>query len=147
MSKEDFRFCCRLRVRWGECDSQGIVFNAQYLNFIEVAQAEYYRNLGVVMYDAECRKRFDLATVKATLEYKAPARVDDVLEVYVGVSQIGNTSITINAEMYGEESGELLHCAEVIYVNYDASLGVARPVPADVRLLICDFEGAEEETP
>ena len=67
MPKKDFRFKYRLRVRWGECDAQGIVFNAQYMNYIEVGQAEYFRNLGMPHYSEEIRRRFDLATVKATL--------------------------------------------------------------------------------
>ena len=72
MAKEEFKFKFRLRVRWGECDAQGIVFNAQYMNFIEVAQAEYFRNMGLRLYSEELRSRFDLATVKATFEFMSP---------------------------------------------------------------------------
>lgn len=144
MPKEDFRFSCELRVRWGECDAQGIVFNAQYMNFIEVAQAEYFRNLGMRLYDADSRRCFDLATVKATLEYMAPARVDDMLEIYIGVARIGNSSLTLKAEMYLADSAQPIHRAEAVYVNYDAELGKARAVPDDVRRLIADFERGGE---
>ena len=140
MPKEDFRFSCELRVRWGECDAQGIVFNAQYMNFIEVAQAEYFRNLGIRLYDADSRGRFDLATVKATLEYMAPARVDDMLEIYMGVARIGNSSLTLKAEIYLADGAQPIHSAEAVYVNYDAELGKARAVPDDARRLIADFE-------
>lgn len=144
MPKEDFRFSCELRVRWGECDAQGIVFNTQYMNFIEVAQAEYFRNLGMRIYDANSRRYFDLATVKATLEYMAPARVDDMLEIYIGVARIGNSSLTLNAEMYLADGAQPIHRAEVVYVDYDAELGKARAVPDDVRQLIVDFERSGE---
>lgn len=144
MPKEDFRFSCELRVRWGECDSQGIAFNAQYMNFIEVAQAEYFRNLGIRLYDADSRRCFDLATVKATLEYIAPARVDDTLEICIGVARIGNSSLTLKAEMYLADGAQPIHRAEAIYVNYDAELGKARAVPDDVRRLITDFERSGE---
>ncbi len=144
MAKSDFRFSCELRVRWGECDAQGIVFNAQYMNFIEVAQAEYFRNLGMRIYDADSRRYFDLATVKATLEYMAPARVDDMLEIYMGVARIGNSSLTLKAEMYLADGAQPIHRAEVIYVDYDAELGKARAVPDDVRRLIADFERSGE---
>lgn len=147
MPKEDFRFSCELRVRWGECDAQGIVFNAQYMNFIEVAQAEYFRNLGIRLYDADSRRRFDLATVKATLEYMAPARVDDMLEIYIGVARIGNSSLTLKAEMYLADGAQPIHRAEAVYVNYDAELGKARAVPDDTRRLIADFERSGDVNP
>ena len=140
MPKEDFRFKFRLRVRWGECDAQGIVFNAQYINYIEVAQAEYFRRLGMSHYSEDVRKRFDLATVKATLEYLAPARVDDLLDIYTGVSRIGNSSITFSTEMYLPEDDAPCNRAEIIYANFDADTGIPRSVPDDIRALIHSFE-------
>ena len=86
MTADRFRFRCRIRVRWAECDAQGIVFNGAYFSYLEVAMAAYYRNLGIALYDPEGRRHFDTATVKATLEYVSPARVDDVLDASTGVS-------------------------------------------------------------
>ena len=140
MAKEEFKFKFRLRVRWGECDAQGIVFNAQYMNFIEVSQAEYFRNLGLRLYSDELRSRFDLATVKATFEFMAPARVDDMLSIYTGVARIGNSSITFNTEMYFEDAEQPCARAEVIYVNFNADTGVARRIPDDIRGTIGEFE-------
>ena len=144
MPKEDFRFMFRLRVRWGECDAQGIVFNAQYINFIEVSQAEYFRNLGLRLYSEELRSRFDLATVKATLEFMAPARVDDMLNIYTGVARIGNSSITFNTEMYLADAERPCARAEVIYANFNADTGVARRIPEDIRRTIGEFEDMEQ---
>ena len=144
MPKEDFGFVFRLRVRWGECDAQGIVFNAQYMNFVEVAQAEYFRNLGLRLYSEELRNRFDLATVKATFEFMAPARVDDMLNIYTGVSRIGNSSITFNTEMYIANAEQPCARAEVIYANYNADTGIARCIPEDIRGTIGEFEEIEQ---
>ena len=141
LPKEDFRFKHTLRVRWGECDAQRIVFNAQYMNYIEVAQAEYFRNLGIPHYSDKVRKRFDLATVKATLEYLAPARIDDMLDIYTRVSRIGNSSITFKTEMYAQGSDAVCHSAEVIYANFDADTGITRRVPDDIRSAVQAFEG------
>ncbi len=146
MSDEEFRFRHRLRVRWGECDMQGIVFNAQYMNFIEVAQAEYFRNLGMPHYTEDIRKRFDLATVKATMEFLAPARVDDLLDIYSRVSRIGNSSITFRTEMYLIGSDAPCHRAETIYANFDADTGVPRRVPDDIREIIEAFESDAPES-
>ena len=108
MAKEDFRFCTSLRVRWMECDAQGIVYNGSYMNYMEVGQAEYYRNLGFSLYRIAQRGYFDTVTAKATLEFKAPARLDDVLDLYVRVTQVGTTSITMEVEIYARGSDALL---------------------------------------
>ena len=147
MSKEEFKFSFKLRVRWGECDAQGIVFNAQYMNYIEVAQAEYFRNLGMPHYKEEVRKRFDLATVKATIEYLAPARVDDLLDIFTRVSRLGNSSITFSTEMYVDGADTVCNQAEMIYANFDADMGAPRRIPDDIRATIQAFETGQSTTP
>ena len=144
MPKEDFRYSFKLRVRWGECDAQGIVFNAQYMNYIEVAQAEYFRNLGMAHYSLDVRRRFDLATVKATIEYLAPARVDDLLDISIGVCRLGNSSITFRTEMYLHGTASPCNRAEIIYANFDANTGVPRRIPEDIRATVQAFESGGE---
>lgn len=143
MPKTDFHFHHTLRVRWGECDAQGIVFNAQYLNYVEVAQAEYYRNLGVLLYDEESRKHFDVATVNVNLNYIAPAMVDDMLDIHMRVTKIGNSSIRVAVEMYRQEPEELLTTGEIVYAAYDSDSGKSRPVPDDVRDNISRLENLD----
>ena len=140
LPKEDYKFGFTLRVRWGECDAQGIVFNAQYMNYVEVAQAEYFRNLGLRLYGDELRKRFDLATVRSTFEFMTPVRVDDLLDIHVSVTRIGNSSITFLTEMYPHETDQPCTRAEVIYANFDADSEVPRRVPDDIREIIGAFE-------
>ena len=140
LSRDDFRFICVERVRWSDCDAQGIVFNGAYFNYLEVAQAEYFRNLGFALYDPAGRRHFDTATVKATLEYLSPARVDDLLDIYWKVERIGNTSLTTRCEINNRLTGDVLLCAEVIYVDFDSDAGVSRRVPDDMRTLIETYE-------
>ena len=144
MSKEEFRFHLSFRVRWAECDLQGIVYNACYVTYLEVAQVEYFRNLGILIYDEKQRTSFDTATVKATLEFKAPARLDEMIEVYTRVSGIGSSSFTMETEIYREGSDLLLLNAEVVYVNYDSDQSAARPVSDHVRARISSFEETGE---
>ena len=147
MSKEEFRFHLSLRVRWAECDLQGIVYDACYVTYLEVAQVEYFRNLGIFIYDEKLRISFDTATVKATLEFKAPAKLDEVIDVYMRVSSIGSSSFTMETEIYREDSEVLLVKAEMVYVNYDSDQGEARPVPDDVRTRINQLEETGEVVP
>ena len=147
MSKSDFKFHTGFRVRWMECDAQGIVFNGSYLNYLEVGQAEHFRNLGFSIYRIAQTGYFDSAVVKVTVEYKAPARVEDEIDVFVRVTNVGNTSLTLEAEIYPQSSDRLLTTIHAVYVGYDASTGQTRPVPDGIRRLIGHFESTGEVLP
>ena len=147
MAKSDFRFKTPVRVRWMECDAQGIVYNGAYLGYLEIGQAEYYRNLGFAIYIIPQSGYFDFAVVKSTQEFKAPAKVDEIIELHVRVSNIGNTSLTLNLEIYPEGSDLLLTSIETIYVGYDAATESSRPVPDAIRQLVTHFEEKGEVLP
>ena len=147
MPKDDFRFHFSLRVRWSECDAQGIAWAGSYMEYLEIAQSEYYRNLGVRVYDDRQRTYFDNASVKVTLEYKTPLRVDDMVDIYSRVTRIGSTSVVQETEIYLQGSDDLVHRAETVSVNYDSSTGTARTVPEDIRKLVNHFERTGEVLP
>ena len=136
-----------VRVRWMECDAQGIVYNGAYLGYLEIGQAEYYRNLGFAIYTIPQSGYFDFAVVKSTQEFKAPAKVDEVIELHVRVSKIGNTSLTLNLEIYPEGSDRLLTSIETVYVGYDAATESSRPVPDAIRQLVTHFEETGDVLP
>ena len=147
MSRELFKFQTPVRVRWMECDAQGIVFFGAYTNYLEVAQSEYFRNLGFSIYRIAERSYFDTAVVKLIVEYKAPARVDDMLDLLVRISRIGNSSMTLELNIYRQEDGELLTVMEAVHAGFDASTGRSKPVPPDIRRLIDHFESTGEVLP
>ena len=147
MAKSDFRFMTKIRVRWMECDGQGIVYNGAYLGYLEIGQAEYYRNLGFAIYIIPQSGYFDFVVVKSTQEFKAPAKVDEIIEVYVRVSNIGNTSLTLNLEIYAEGNDRLLTSIETVYVGYDTATESTRPVPDAIRELVTHFEQTGEVLP
>ena len=136
-----------VRVRWMECDAQGIVYNGAYLGYLEIGQAEYYRNLGFAIYIIPQSGYFDFAVVKSTQEFKAPAKVDEIIELHVRVSKIGNTSLTLNLEIYPEGSDRLLTSIETVYVGYDAATESTRPVPDAIRQLVTRFEETGDVLP
>jgi len=147
MAKSDFRFMTPVRVRWMECDAQGIVYNGAYLGYLEIGQAEYYRNLGFAIYIIPQSGYFDFAVVKSTQEFKAPAKVDEIIELHVRVSNIGNTSLTLNLEIYPEGSDRLLTSVETVYVGYDAATETSRPIPDAIRQLVTHFEETGQVLP
>ena len=147
MPKSDFKFRTEFRIRWMECDAQGIVFNGAYLGYLEMAQAEYYRNLGIGIYHMPQSGYFDFAVVKTTIEFKAPARVDEIVEAYVRVSRIGNTSLGMEMELYRPNPELLLTTIEAVYVGYDAATEATKRVPDDLRELIGHYEDTGEVLP
>ena len=144
MPKFDFKFSTKVRVRWMECDAQGIVFNGAYMGYLEIAQAEYFRNLGFSIYRIAQNGYFDSAVVKAEMEFKAPARVDQMLELFARVERIGNTSITLLVELYGEDSDRLLTSMKTVYVGFYAESGTTRPVPDAIQSLVDHYEATGE---
>ena len=146
----DYRFGTAVRVRWQECDAQGIAFNGSYLGWLEVAQAEYFRNLGFSIYRVAANGYFDSAVVKVTIEYKAPVRVDEMLDVRARVARIGNTSLTLEVAIFPESGGSddaPLTTIESVYVGYYADTGGTRPVPDSIRELVGAWESVGEVLP
>ena len=147
MAKADFKFHTALRVRWMECDAQGIVYFGAYMDYLEVGQSEYFRNLGFSIYRVAENDYFDTAVVKTVVDYKSPARLDDMLDLYVRVASIGNTSFTLDLEIYPRCGEPLLTVMQVVYVSFHAKSGTTRPVPDEIRELVTHFEATEEVLP
>ena len=143
MPREDFALSHRLRVRWAEVDRQGIVFNGHYLTYFDVGITEYWRAIGYPYPDALAAAGCDTFAVKSTVEYHAPARYDDVVDVLVRVGRIGRSSMQFLLEMRRVEADATethLVSGEVIYVIADAQARRPKPVPAFLREAIARFE-------
>ena len=140
MAKSDFKFSTTIRVRWMEGDAQGIVFNGAYLDYLEIAQAEYFRNLGFSIYQIAKAGYFDSAVVKTTIEFKHPAKIDQLIDLYTRVVSIGNTSITLDLEIYPKNSDQMLTSIQAVYVGYNSTTGETRVVPEAIRTLVNHFE-------
>jgi len=144
MSKENFKFKHTMRVRWKECDVQGIAYYGSYIDFMDVAQAEYFRDLGILTHQPDNREIFDLAAVKVTLEYKSPAKIDELIDVFFKVEKIGNSSLDKKSEIYRSGTDELLCIGQSISVNFDSDLGTSRRVPDEIRDIIKKFESTRQ---
>jgi len=132
-----FRFAYRTRVGFDETDAQGIVYYGRYMPYFDRARVEYLRALGILI-----REPADPEFVMRAqhVEYLAPARFDDELEVYVRVGRIGTTSIDWRFEAFHVEREEKLATADQTLVAVD--LAKRRPVRIDDRFreAIASFE-------
>jgi acyl-CoA thioester hydrolase len=87
-----------LRVRYGECDPQGVVFNANYFTYFDVALTELWRS-SVGPYTDMMAGGVDLAVAEASARYLASAGFDDELEIAVTVERLGTTSMTTRIDV------------------------------------------------
>lgn len=120
-----------LRVRYSECDAQRVVFHARYAEYVDVALTEFMRALGFgeVLASGE----LDCQTVKQTVEWRAPARNDQVLELTITVPHRGTTSFMSVTEIRiaGEEKVSVL--VETVYVTVNHNTLEKTPLTAALR--------------
>ena len=124
-----------LRVRYIECDAQKVVFNSRYAEYVDIAINEFLRAIGVLPEFLEGRLDFQL--VKQTVEWKAPARFDQVLELSIAATRLGTTSFTI-ATTFRIAGGDrmddrVIVTAETVYVLVDAATLTKLALPAALR--------------
>ena len=120
----------RLRVRYGECDPQGVVFNAHYFAYFDVALTELWREVAG-SYTAMMEQGVDLQVVEATARYRAPARFDDEIDVTIDVAKLGTTSLVTTLAI--RRDGTLLVEGELAHVFVDARTLTKIPIPDRIR--------------
>ena len=143
MARSDFTFFHSLRVRWAEVDMQAIVFNGHYLTYFDVAFTEYWRATGLPNAMEQAADGKEMFARKATIEYMAPARFDDVLDIGVRCAGIGRSSIRFLVEIHiGDQH---LISGELSYVYADTSVRKGVAIPSRWREIINKLETVKPE--
>jgi acyl-CoA thioester hydrolase len=132
-------FAHELRVRYGECDPQGIVFNANYLLYFDIGVTELYRE-ALGSWHSLVERGVDVVVAEANLRFRAPARFDDVIAVGARVASFGTTSVTL--EMDIRRDGELLVEGWLRQVFVDAKTWAKTEVPDWARAALAPFSPA-----
>jgi acyl-CoA thioester hydrolase len=125
-----------VRVRWAEADMQGVVFNAHYLAYFDIAITEYWRVLAKGDRHWLSQTFEHLFVVKSTVEFHRSARFDDELGLAVRCARLGRSSMTVDFEIHRGQ--EHLVSGQSVYVY--ASDGKSLPIPDDLRRRIHGFE-------
>ena len=121
-----------LRVRYIECDAQKVVFNSRYSEYVDVGINEFLRASGVL--DDFMTGPLDFQLVKQTVEWKAPARFDEVLELSIAATRLGNTSFTVGTEFrVAGGDGKVIVTVETVYVLVDGRTLSKVPLPDTLR--------------
>jgi acyl-CoA thioester hydrolase len=119
-----------LRVRYHECDGQGIVFNAHYLAYVDMCSFEAEKAL-FGSHDAFLAHGTDIVVAEANVKFRAPARYDEDLVVSQYLNHLGTTSLLFDFEIHRGET--LVAAAAVRYVFIDPATQRPAAPPEAVR--------------
>lgn len=128
---EPFRH--RLRVRWAECDLQGVVFYANYLAYFDVAMTELWRDRVGPYTDMVPDHGVDMVVGEATIRYRRSARFDDEIDLVATVTSLGTTSMTTALTIERVADGEVLVEGELRHVFVDPQAMESTDIPEALR--------------
>lgn len=123
-------FTHQLRVRYAECDPQGVVFNANYLAYFDVSLTELWR-AAFGSYQSALDRGWDVMVAEANVRYLSPARFDDELRMAISVGRLGTTSLHTSHRVWRGE--ELLVQGALRHVWVDTETYGKSPIPDSAR--------------
>ena len=117
----------QVRVRYSETDQMSVVYHGNYVPYFELGRVEWLRNKGVSYKSLE-ESGIALPIVSMTINYKKPARYDDLLTVITKFKSQSSVKVEFDCEIWSEEK-ELLTTAHfvLVFVNIKTSKPVAPP--------------------
>jgi acyl-CoA thioester hydrolase len=140
--KPPFKFSAFERVGFSDTDAQGIVYYGRYLPYFDQARVEYERHLGLLRKEVVGK---DFVMRSLSVVYEAPARFDDLLEVFVRTKRVGVTSIGYEFSAYRVDDDVLMCTAEQVLVLVAVPERRPTPISDSYRRTVFEFEGADVE--
>jgi acyl-CoA thioester hydrolase len=124
------------RVEFGDTDMAGIVHFARFFAFMEAAECEFLRSLGLsVVMDWE-GERVSFPRVSASCDYLRPARFEDVLTIAVSIRKVGEKSVSYGFEFFKNNEPEVIACGQLTavccHVGPDHAIE-SRRIPDSIR--------------
>jgi len=117
----------QIRVRYSETDQMRVVYHGNYAQYFEIGRVEWLRNKGISYKELE-KNGIALPIVSMTINYKKPARYDDLLTVVTKFKGQSSVKVEFDCEIRNENN-ELLTTAHFLLVFVDVNLGKAIQPP------------------
>ncbi|MEL6874227.1 MAG: thioesterase family protein [Pseudomonadota bacterium] len=142
--RKGFRLITPLRVRYAEADMQGIVFNANYLAYADVGVTEYFRALVGAQGNEDSLGKFlelfggDNWVRHAEVDFHAPAKADDMVDICLRITRFGRTSYSALAHIVRDDT--LLNVIKLTYVWFDPATEQVTPVSQKFIDAVAEFE-------
>jgi acyl-CoA thioester hydrolase len=132
-----------VRVYYEDTDFTGVVYHASYLRFMERGRSNYLRLLG-----ADQRALFEQAAKEApgfafvvrsmTIDFRKPARMDDVLEIVTETAEVKGASVMLQQRVIRDDEVLVEARVQVAFVEGER----ARPIPEALRAAMRAGRGA-----
>jgi acyl-CoA thioester hydrolase len=132
-SPDNHLFRHALRVRYSEVDSQGIVFNANYLNYIDVAIGEFFRSKGLNYADFVREHAVDFHVIRSVLDYRYGATYDDELDICLDAEYAG-AKIFWKIEIFRQDRP--ICSGELVYIAIDTNSKKVVDIRPEIALLL-----------
>lgn len=123
-------FIIHEHVRWGDVDYAGIIRYDAYTRFMELAESELFRSLGIRYHEFVERFDFTIPRRSMHIDFESPPTLDERLEVVTYISRVGGTSLTLNFDFFGEH-GELRAAGHLVLVCVPRGAKSAAPWPPE----------------
>jgi len=133
-NENDFSYITHHRIRSHECDRQGVMHNARYIEMLEVARIEYCRDVLKIPIDQwTFAQHHKFYFVRNELNYFHPARFDDELIILTRASKIGRTSITLEQVVNRKRDSMRILEAEAVMVSVDEATDSPKEIDPALR--------------
>ena len=136
--KPPFKYSALARVWFSDTDAQGIVYYRRNLPYFDHARVEYHRHLDMSV--AHLAEGMEFVMRASTVEYHAPARFDDLLEIFMRLARIGRTSVTYDGAAYRTTDDVLMVTATQTLVLVDLVERKACAIPQAFSERVLEFE-------
>ena len=120
------------KIRYSDCDPQGIVFNGNYARYWDDAMTDWIEEHGFGGVELGGIGS-DVVTARIEIDFKAAARLGDELETTVEVERFGNTSMTVTYTTRRYSDRAVVAEGKGVYVFVDPDGFRPVPVPDVIR--------------
>ncbi|OFW11452.1 MAG: hypothetical protein A3H96_00680 [Acidobacteria bacterium RIFCSPLOWO2_02_FULL_67_36] len=132
-------FAHRLEARFRDCDPMGHVNNAVYLTYLEQARFAHWRSLWGFGGDKAAPDIPGVILARVEIDYRAPARYGDSLEVRIAITAVGRTSFTYEYEIV--DGPRVVATARSVMVMYDYAANRPVPIPDSLKQMLTTRQG------
>lgn len=143
MPPSPFKLRHRILTRYGEADMQAVIFNARYLDYADLAISVYWKRAGMVLFGDDM---LSFHVANASIDFKAPLRPGELIDLCCVTERIGNTSLTTLIELRGADDtgeGDLRAAIRIVHVCVDLTTHRPRALPDELKALLTGFDTRE----
>ena len=142
MADESFKLRHRIMTRFSEADMQGVIFNARYLDYADLAMAVYWPRAGMELFGDD---KLEFLVANANIDFKASLHPFEFVELCCRTERVGNRSLTTLIEVHGEKgAADLRATIRIVHVCVDPETHRSRELPDWIKETLASFDARDE---